>query len=330
MQSLLKIEDLSIGYTDKILVEQINCSVNENEFVVLLGKNGIGKSTLIHSVLGFQSYQKGRILLNGLDVKQMSHKQMAQQVAVVFSKLHQVPQIKVFELLRLARIPHQSYLKSTNQTEDDLINRVLNLVGITDLKYRYANELSEGQLQLVMIARALVQDTSLLILDEPTANLDLENQLRVFELIKKLKEETNLSIVMITHDAALGLSFADKIWWIEEGRLIEDAPEDLAFQYQIIPKLSGNYLQYNQEKGLYTMMNHQYNQITKINLPSSEYIYWINKGLERLGINLSENRLDSIKVFEKNIIFEEQNFKSIYSFLNYIKQHEKHYNNRSE
>ncbi len=317
MEHLLKVNQLTIGYQGKLLIKGINCALYQNEFVVVLGKNGIGKSTFINTILGFVPVQEGEILLQNKKLNQIPKAELAQQIAVVFSKLHQVPPIKVFDVLKIARIPYHHYLKSTKESEINLIHQMLDLVGIAELKDKLATELSEGQLQLVMIARALVQETPILILDEPTANLDLANQLRIFKLIKKLKETTNKAIVMITHEAQLGLDFADKIWWIEDQQLIEGSPEDLAFTHQIIPKLSGNYLQFNSINRFYDLQTNG-NVICKIN-HSSELAFWLNKALVRLQVNLDENLLESIEINEKNIIFESQKFESIQSFLNYIK-----------
>ena len=147
MEHLLEVNDLTIGYQGKSLIKAINCALNQNEFVVVLGKNGIGKSTFINTILGFVPIQEGEILLQNKNLNQIPKVELAQQIAVVFSKLHQVPPIKVFDLLKIARIPYHHYLKSTKASEVQLIDQMLALVGIEDLKNKLATELSEGQLQ---------------------------------------------------------------------------------------------------------------------------------------------------------------------------------------
>jgi len=313
MDQVLKLNNLKIGYHQTALIDSINASIAKGEFVVVLGKNGVGKSTLMNTILGLEKILKGSILLDNQSINGLKNQEISRQIAVVFSKLEVVPQIKVFDLIKTGRIPYHSYLNKLSEDENLLINQTIELVGISSLCTKYATELSEGQLQLVMIARALVQDTPILILDEPTANLDLENQLRIFQLIKKLRKETNKSILMITHEAKLALDFADKIWWIENNKLHEGLPESMAFQHQIIQKLSGNYLQYNPYKGDYMIQTKPLNsQIVNDN----ELAYWINKALERLDLDLNNNSVEITS--ENNIIFENQKFETLDSFLKYI------------
>ena len=327
MKKLLQLHNLSVGYKNTVLINAINASINEGEFVVVLGKNGVGKSTLINSILGFEKFLDGEIYIENSLIKTLSTKSIAQKIAVVLPKLVNVPKIKVFDLVVTARLPYSKTLKNLSIQESNQINDLFKLVGIDNLKDKYANELSEGQLQLVMILRAFCQDTSLIILDEPTSNLDLENQLKIFKLLKDLKAKTNKSFLMITHEVDLALQFADKVWWIENQHLKQGLPEEIAFQYQIISKLSGNHLVYHPALKNYSNIELNQNKIKVVG--DSELSFWVRKGLERIGYTLSDSDVKVIEVTEKNIIFEHENFESIDSFLNYI-QHEKHYHNRSE
>ena len=325
---LLKLENAAIGYADKTLIRSIQAEINAGEFVVVLGKNGVGKSTLMQTILGQLPLINGNLFYGNKIVTSLSPKEIAQQIAVVFSKLQTIPAIKVVDILKTGRIPHYSFLKFIQSNENIKIDEVLNLVGISDLKNSYLNELSEGQLQLVVIARALMQDTPMLILDEPTANLDLENQLHVFRLIQRLKEQTNKAIVMITHEAQLGLKFADKIWWVEDEQLYQGLPESIAHRFQIISKLSGDHLQYNAVTASYEIESEQHFQ--PLFELSNDLAYWLHQALNRKQIGLTSLGLERLEIKANHIIFEHQTFESIDSFLNYIQQHEKYYYNRSK
>src|SRR5690606_36957002 len=185
---LIQIKNLSVGYA-KPICDNINAIVQKGELVGLAGKNGSGKSTLIKSLLGLQPVFSGEIHLNQEEISNWNTTKRAQEIAVVFSRLKQVPQISVQELVALGRLPYRNWLTKLNPEENDLIQNSLDLVGISHLKNRFANELSDGQLQMMMIARALVQETKLIVMDEPTSHLDIENQFKIFELIDKLSRE---------------------------------------------------------------------------------------------------------------------------------------------
>ncbi|WP_413533163.1 ABC transporter ATP-binding protein [Empedobacter brevis] len=324
---VLKLENVSVGYGKKEIVTAINATINSNELVAVLGKNGAGKSTLINSILGFQKILKGEIYLENHSIKKLSAQEIAQQIAVVLPRLSIVPKIKVSELVAMGRLPYHKVLKNISEEEQNLINEVLELVGIKNLADQFANEISEGQLQLVMIARALCQDAKLVILDEPTSNLDLANQYRIFNLLNDLKLKTNKSFLMITHEVDFVLEKADKIWWIENGNLFENIPEQMAFEQQIIQKLSNNNLIYDQANNRFST---QKSFAKTIGVKGdSELAFWVKNALIRNGISVENNVENYIEITENNIIFEGVKFESIQDIVNFIQHYEKYNCNRS-
>ena len=296
--------------------------------IAVLGKNGAGKSTLINTILGFQKVLKGDILIDENVLIKLSAQEKAQQIAVVLPRLSNVPKIKVSELIAMGRLPYHKVLKKLSIEEQNHIDEVIDLVGISELKNNFATEVSEGQLQLVMIARALVQDAKLVILDEPTSNLDLANQYKIFNLLNELKSKTDKSFLMITHEVDFALEKADKIWWIENGELKENIPEQAAFENQIIQKLSNQNLNYNIDTNRFST-NRKFTKSIGVK-GDSELAYWVKNALIRNGISIENHAENHIEITENSIIFENQKFESINQIINFIQQYEKYNHNRSE
>ena len=261
-------------------------------------------------------------------IKKLSSQEIAQQIAVVLPSLSVVPKIKVSELVAMGRLPYHKVLKKISEKEQNLIDEVLELVGITYLANQFANEISEGQLQLVMIARALCQDAKLVILDEPTSNLDLANQYRIFNLLNELKLKTNKSFLMITHEVDFALEKADKIWWIENGNLFENIPEQMAFEHQIIQKLSNQNLLYDQSNNRFSTPK-KFSKIISVK-GNSELAFWVKNALIRNGISVENNAENHIEITENSIIFDGIKFESIEEIVNFVLHNEKYNCNGSE
>lgn len=325
---ILRLENVTVGYGSQKIVSSINASISENELVAVLGKNGVGKSTLINSILGFQKILNGSILIENQSIQKLSAQEIAQEIAVVLPRLSIVPKIKVSELVAMGRLPYHKVLKKISNDELSLVDEVLEMVGIYDLKTHYANQISEGQLQLVMIARALCQDAKLVILDEPTSNLDLANQYKIFNLLNEIKSKTNKSFLMITHNVDFAIEKSDKIWWIENNELKENIPEQAAFEFQIMQKLSNQNLSYDSDTNRFlTKKNFTKSIGVKGN---SELAFWVKNALMRNGIQVENNAENHIEITENNIIFGNQKFENIQAIINFIQQNEKYNHNRSE
>lgn len=325
---ILRLENVTVGYGSQKIVSSINASISENELVAVLGKNGVGKSTLINSILGFQKILNGSILIENQSIQKLSAQEIAQEIAVVLPRLSIVPKIKVSELVAMGRLPYHKVLKKISNEELSLVDEVLEMVGIYDLKTHYANQISEGQLQLVMIARALCQDAKLVILDEPTSNLDLANQYKIFNLLNEIKSKTNKSFLMITHNVDFAIEKSDKIWWIENNELKENIPEQAAFEFQIMQKLSNQNLSYDSDTNRFlTKKNFTKSIGVKGN---SELAFWVKNALMRNGIQVENNAENHIEITENNIIFGNQKFENIQAIINFIQQNEKYNHNRSE
>ena len=211
---VLKTENLSIGYQQKkhqkIIAENINVSLEKGKFIALAGKNGIGKSTLLRTISKVQNPLKGIIFLNEKNLKEYTNKELSTVLSLVLTERLPESQLTVFELVALGRQPHTNWIDKLSEEDLEKINWAIELTEIDHLKENRFYELSDGQLQRVLIARALAQDTEIIILDEPTAHLDIHHTFKVFSLLKKLVETTQKTIIISTHEINLAIQLVDE------------------------------------------------------------------------------------------------------------------------
>lgn len=228
---VLNTKNLTIGYPSKkaqtIVASNINISIEEGKLVTVLGKNGIGKSTLLRTISKVQEPLYGEIFINNKNIKSYSNKELSSSLSLVLTESLPESQITVFELVALGRQPYTNWIDKLSSFDLEKIDWAIEQTEIQHLKDTFFYELSDGQLQRVFIARALAQDTDLIILDEPTAHLDLHHTIKIFSLLKKLAAETHKTIVLSSHEVNLCIQFADEIILFADDKVQVGTPDTL-------------------------------------------------------------------------------------------------------
>ena len=228
---ILQTKNLSIGYTSKkevlTIASDINISLLKGKLITLIGGNGIGKSTLLKTITAIQTPIFGEVILNNKDIFSIENLVLAQQQSLVLTDKLPSSNLTVWELIALGRQPYTNWIGNLSDEDYSKINIAIQLTNIEHLTEKKHYEISDGQLQKVLIARALAQDTDLIILDEPTTHLDLFHKVSVFKLLQKLAHETNKCILFSTHDIDLAIQLSDEMIVMTKEKTIQDQPCNL-------------------------------------------------------------------------------------------------------
>jgi len=232
-RAILATEHLSIGYAPRrgprrIVASNLNLTLHAGEVVCLLGPNGVGKSTLLRTLVGMQPPLDGRVWLDGVDLSTLSAREIARRVSVVLTERVEVGQLTVYALVALGRHPHTDWTGRLTPHDEAIVRQALEAVNAVNLAGRLVHELSDGERQRVMVARALAQEPLVVVLDEPTAFLDLPRRVEIMRLLRRLAHETQRAMILSTHDLDLALRSADLLWLMAPGGGVHaGAPEDL-------------------------------------------------------------------------------------------------------
>lgn len=243
----IHLENLAVGYSGKhqrnVVAKGISADLYAGELTCLLGANGIGKSTLLRTLAAFQPRLEGDIQLLGKSIDQYGKRNLASVLSVVLTEKCEIRNMTVEEVTGLGRSPYTGFWGRLSGEDRRMVYRAMNLVGIAPLASRMIDTLSDGERQKVMIARALVQDTPVIFLDEPTSFLDFPSKVEMMQLLHRLSRMTQKTIFLSTHDMELALQLADKVWLMtKEQGVVTGTPEDLA--------LDGTLEHYFQRKGI--------------------------------------------------------------------------------
>ncbi len=239
--TILSTYNLAIGYKkgrhQNILLENCNLQIEKGKLICLLGANGVGKSTLIRTLAGLQPKIAGEISLNNKELSTYSPKELAQNMSLVLTDPIQGGNLSVLELVQMGRYPHTNWSGKLTAKDHEKVDYAMEQCGIHYISDANIFEISDGQLQKALIARALAQDGEIMLLDEPTVHLDANNRFIVMQLLKKLVMETGKSILISTHQVEMALAMADELWLANCGDpLITGSPKELT-EKNIIHKM---------------------------------------------------------------------------------------------
>jgi iron complex transport system ATP-binding protein len=249
----LRTRDLAVGYrvrrTRRAVLERVNLTVHAGELVCLLGPNGIGKSTLLRTLAKMQPALWGSIELGGADLGSITPGALARRLGIVLTERVSVDALPARRIVELGRYPHSGWFGTLSERDRRVVDWAIEAVGARHLAERDFSRLSDGERQRIMIARALAQEPVLLILDEPTAFLDVPSRVELMGLLRRLTREAQLAVIVSTHDLELALRTADAVWLLMPGgELITGAPEDVVISGGIAQAFEGRQIRFHGEE----------------------------------------------------------------------------------
>ena len=300
---VLQTRNLTIGYRSKgnvlELAKDINVEVRNGELVCLIGPNGCGKSTLMRTIAGLQKPLRGEASIAQVDVNQIKPHQYAKLLSLVLTDKVSVGAMTVMDIVSIGRYPYTNYFAKLQAEDHDMIDRSLESVHLAAYKHQFFNELSDGEKQRVLIAKALAQDTPLIMLDEPTAHLDLPNRVEIINLLKKLTKETNKAILLSTHELDLALQTADTIWLMDRGEgLRTGVPEDLVLSGVFEQVFKSKSFRFDKHSGSFKVLHQTKGKVSVAG--NDVHDTWVRRALEREGYQIVDAN-ESLIVVKYNL-----------------------------
>ncbi|MDR1202374.1 MAG: ABC transporter ATP-binding protein [Tannerellaceae bacterium] len=298
-QRVIEIKDLSIGYSvkknTKVVAEHISSTIFSGELTCLLGANGIGKSTLLRTLTAFLPKLSGEIFIQQQEIDAYTEKELATLIGVVLTEKLDIKNMTTRELIGLGRSPYTGFWGTLSRKDKEIVDNAISLVKITHLAQRVIHTLSDGERQKVMIAKALVQETPIILLDEPTAFLDFPSKVEIMQLLHQLSRKTDKTIFLSTHDLELALQIADKIWLMDnENGIRTGTPEDMALNGSLSNFFARKGIIFDQDTGLFRIENEFDKQVRLIG--HGQKYAMIRKALSRNGMMASRKANSDILI----------------------------------
>jgi len=253
-EKIIALNNAAIGYKGKsnstnVVKSGISVYALKGELVAVIGGNGVGKSTLLRTIAGFQPPFGGDVLIRGEHVDAYREKELALIMSFVSTEIIRVPNLSVFDLVSLGRYPYTNWFGKLLDEDRHIVEEAIKSVGLQGYENRMVNYISDGERQKAMIARTLAQDTNVIVLDEPTAFLDLSNKYEIVHILHELASEKGKTILFSTHDLTTAIAESDRMWLMLDNSVEQGAPEDLILNGNFEFLFHNDHLFFDPEKG---------------------------------------------------------------------------------
>jgi len=321
--SILTTQHLSIGYSKKgktdIIQSGLDLQLRAGELVCLIGPNGSGKSTLLRTLTGLLKSLSGKTLIDGQDISKIKQHDKALMLSLVLTERVDIENTTVYNLVSLGRHPHSNWWGNVTGEEDQIIREAIEMVHMDHKMNQNINELSDGERQRAMIAKALAQDTPIIMLDEPTAHLDLPNRVEIMLLLHRLAHKTQKAILLSTHELDLALQAADRIWLMSKDNGVEfGVPEDLVFNGSFNRAFQSNSFFFNAANGNFSM---NYPMTRKVWVSGDKTrMYWTLRAFARAGYMVVQDAAVQIMVTEQGWKFNGMEITTVEELLQQLDQ----------
>ncbi len=298
-------ENLCLGYYNKegrlyLLQKDINESLVEGELVCLIGPNGSGKSTLIRTIAGLQKPVGGKVFIGSQEINQLTNTEKSKRLSIVLTDKAVIGNITVSEIVALGRYNYTNWIGTLEKEDRGKISGSLTKVGLREFENRRYDTLSDGEKQRVFIAKGLASDAPVMLLDEPTAHLDIPNKAGILSLLRKLAHKSNRAVLVATHELDLTLRLADVIWFLlPDKSIFKSTPEELIFSGKLDEIFGNELVSFHASSGTFSM-NTEY--IGSVSLEGEGELLEITaRALDRIGIRINlHGQNDPVKVYVDN------------------------------
>ena len=303
-EKIIALNSISIGYkvksvSHKVVKQSVSVYALKGELVALIGGNGVGKSTLLRTIAGFQPTISGEVLIKGKSVGSYRESELALTLSFVSTEIIRVPNLTVFDLVSLGRYPYTNWFGKLVDADRHIVEEAIRAVGLQGYENRAINFISDGERQKAMIARTLAQDTDVIVLDEPTAFLDLSNKYEIVHILHQLAREKGKTVLFSTHDLTTAIAESDRIWLMLDQSVEQGAPEDLILNGSFSSLFKNDQLYFDPEKGDFRIRKH----VTRKAFLTGNgiAIEWTVKAVERNGYEVVDiqsynNEVDVVKI----------------------------------